>query len=74
MTAPKIDPGFNGTITLEISNLGNATVELVAEEDAPAQLILFKLTERLDDEDLYGANEDDMFQFQSEPIPPRLNR
>lgn len=69
MTAPKIDPGFSGTITLEISNLGKATVELVAEEDALAQLILLKLTERLNDADLYGAGKDDLFQFQSDPIP-----
>lgn len=49
--------------------MGKAKVELVAEEDVPAQLILMKLTERLDDADLYGANEDDLFQFQSDPIP-----
>ena len=33
LTAPKIDPGFNGTITLEIANMGPAKVQLVAEED-----------------------------------------
>ena len=26
LTAPKIDPGFDGTITLEIANMGPATV------------------------------------------------
>ena len=69
MTAPKIDPGFSGTITLEISNMGNMTVELVAEEDEPAQLILLQLTTSLDKADLYGADERDRFQFQSDPIP-----
>lgn len=69
MTAPKIDPGFSGTITLEMSNMGQMTVELVAEEDAPAQLILLKLATPLEEADLYGADEDDMFQFQSDPIP-----
>ena len=69
MTAPKIDPGFSGTITLEISNVGQMTVELVAEEDAPAQLILLKLTESLDAADLYGAGEGDLFHLQSDPIP-----
>lgn len=33
LTAPKIDPGFNGTITLEMTNHSNAPVELVAFED-----------------------------------------
>ncbi len=69
MTAPKIDPGFEGTIALEISNAGRMTVDLVAEEDAPAQLILLKLTADLEEADLYGADESDLFQFQSDPIP-----
>ena len=69
MTAPKIDPGFEGTTTLEISNVGKMKVELVAEEDTPAQLILLKLTKDLEEADLYGADESDMFQFQSDPIP-----
>ena len=69
LTAPKIDPGFNGTITLEIANMGPAKVQLVAEEDEPAQLMLFELREPLDAADLYGADESDIFQYQSDPIP-----
>ena len=69
LTAPKIDLGFNGTITLEIANMGPATVELVAEEDKPAQSILIELTDPLDDEYLYGAGESGVFQYQSGPIP-----
>lgn len=69
MTAPKIDPGFEGTITLEICNLGKMKVELVAEEDTPAQLMLLKVTTDLAEEELYGADESDLFQFQSDPIP-----
>ena len=69
LTAPKIDPGFNGTITLEIANMGPATVELVAEEDKPAQLMLIELTDPLGDADLYGAGESGIFQYQSDPIP-----
>jgi dCTP deaminase len=30
VTAPKIDPGFRGTITLELNNYGSATIELRA--------------------------------------------
>ena len=69
LTAPKIDPGFNGTITLEIANMGPATVELVAEEDHPAQLMLIELTDPLGDADLYGAGESGVFQYQADPIP-----
>ena len=38
--APKIDPGFSGTITLEIANFGRANIRLVAEKHEPAQLLL----------------------------------
>ena len=69
LTAPKIDPGFVGTITLEITNMGPATVQLVAGEDEPAQLMLIQLTHPLDDADVYGAAESDIFQYQSDPIP-----
>ena len=69
LTAPKIDPGFDGTITLEIANMGPATVQLVAEEDEPAQLMLIELSHPLDEADVYGAAESDIFQYQSDPIP-----
>jgi len=69
ITAPKIDPGFHGTITLEIVNLGTATVELRAKKDRPAQLLLIKNTGELEDQDLYGSSEGDIFQGQDEPIP-----
>ena len=39
LTAPKIDPGFSGHITLEIANLGNLTIKLRAGIDSIAQLM-----------------------------------
>lgn len=69
LTAPKIDPGFKGPITLEISNVGPATVRLEAETDQPAQLMLLTLTDPLSSSDIYGADEGDIFQYQSDPIP-----
>jgi dCTP deaminase len=69
LTAPKIDPGFEGHITLEMANLGKAKVELRAGIDKPAQLILMKLTMPLNPADLYGAGDGDIFQYQAEPIP-----
>ena len=70
LTAPKIDPGFSGTITLEMTNLGKAPIELVAEEDAPAQLILAELKTPLDESEIYGARPEDRFQNQTTPLPP----
>ena len=36
LAAPKIDPGFDGSITLEMTNHGKVPVELTAGEDAPS--------------------------------------
>jgi dCTP deaminase len=69
ITAPKIDPGFNAPITLEMVNFGRMSVNLRAEIDKPAQLILMKITTPLSDEDLYGSKEEDIFQHQTSPIP-----
>ena len=69
ITAPKIDPGFNGTITLEMYNHGELSIVLRAGIDAPAQLILFKVSSPLKDEHLYGADAGDVFQYQTTPTP-----
>ena len=69
ITAPKIDPGFNGPITLEMTNFSSVAVDLRAVIDQPAQLILMRLTEPLEEEDLYGRGEGDIFQNQSTPTP-----
>jgi dCTP deaminase len=71
VTAPKIDPGFNATITLEMANFGKIPVELRAGVDQPAQLMFFKLSTPVPEEDLYGVSERDTFQGQTEPIPRR---
>jgi len=62
LTAPKIDPGYNNTITLELSNHGCVAVELAAGRDKPCQLILVELTTRLKPSDLYGTSAEDIFQ------------
>lgn len=69
VTAPKIDPGFNASITLEMANFGKVSVELRAGVDAPAQLMFFKLSKPIPKANLYGASEKDTFQHQTEPIP-----
>jgi len=69
VTAPKIDPGFQGTITLEMANFGTVPVDLRAGIDEPAQLLLLRLSSPLAEADLYGAGAGDVFQYQAEPLP-----
>jgi dCTP deaminase len=69
VTAPKIDPGFDAHVTLEMMNLGGAPVELRAGVDMPAQLMLMQISQPLPDTDLYGAGRSDVFQYQTDPIP-----
>ena len=68
-TAPKIDPGFDAPITLEMANFGKLAVELRAGIDKPAQLLLVKITTPLEESELYGTGPEDSFQHQTEPIP-----
>ena len=69
VTAPKIDPGFNATITLEMANFSRVPIELRAAVDEPAQLMFFRLSTPVSQADLYGTGEDDTFQGQTAPIP-----
>jgi dCTP deaminase len=71
VTAPKIDPGFHGNITLEMANFGKVPVDLRAGIDQPAQLMLLQLTTPLGDAEAYGAGTADHFQNQTDPIPRR---
>jgi dCTP deaminase len=74
VTAPKIDPGFDANITLEMVNFGRLPVDLRAEIDAPAQLMLLRLSTPLRPENLYGKRPGDTFQNQVEPLPRRSQR
>jgi dCTP deaminase len=71
LTAPKIDPGFKGKITLEMSNNGNAAVELVAGESRVCQLMFLEISKKLTQAEMYGASADDMFAGQMMPIPAK---
>jgi dCTP deaminase len=71
VTAPKIDPGFDAHITLELTNHGSVAVELRAGIDEPAQLILMRISTPLEPSELYGTGAQDMFQYQTDPIPHR---
>lgn len=69
LTAPKIDPGFKGHITLEMANFGKVPIQLRAGIDKPAQLILVQITAELSGPDLYGASPESHFQNQIETVP-----
>jgi dCTP deaminase len=69
VTAPKIDPGFDASITLEMANFGKVAVDLRAGVDVPAQLIFLRLSKPVPAADLYGTRKGDRFQHQTDPIP-----
>ncbi len=71
VTAPKIDPGFEAHITLEMANFGKVPVDLIAGVDEPAQLILMTISTPLEGPDLYGSSDKDIFQYQTDPIPSK---
>ena len=71
LTAPKIDPGFEGTITLELANFGTIPFTLRAGIDKPVQLLLAKITTQLGEDELYGAGPEDTFQGQETPTPKK---
>ncbi len=71
INAPKIDPGFEAPITLEMANFGSAPVLLRSVVDQPAQLMLIRIHPPLTDREIYGSGSEDSFQNQKDPIPYR---
>lgn len=70
-TAPWIQPGWNGQITLEIRNSGPLKIELIPLEDMPCQLTFFQLTSELPETKAYGSRASDAFQNQSSALPKK---
>jgi dCTP deaminase len=68
-TAPWLQPGWNGQITLEIRNSGPFHIELIPTEDMPCQVTFFELTSELTDAVAYGSRPTDVFQNQANPLP-----
>jgi dCTP deaminase len=68
LTAPWLQPGWNGLLTLEIYNAGPLTIELTPGLDRPCQLTFFLLTSEVPEDIAYGARPTDAFQGQSSPI------
>jgi deoxycytidine triphosphate deaminase len=68
-TAPWIQPGWDGQITLEIRNSGPFRIELTPIDDMPCQLTFFQLTSELKEEEAYGSRATDVFQSQDSALP-----
>lgn len=68
-TAPWLQPGWNGQITLEFYNCGPLRLELVPEDDMPCQVTFFKLSSELAESEAYGSHITDSFQNQNTPLP-----
>lgn len=70
-TAPWLQPGWGGQITLEITNSGPLKIELMPVDDMPAQVTFFRLSRELPEDQGYGTRATDSFQNQSNPLPPK---
>jgi len=68
-TAPWIQPGWSGHITLEIRNSGPLIISLQPLLDRPCQLTFFQLSQALDDQTAYGAQDGGKYQDQTTVLP-----
>lgn len=67
-TAPWIQPGYEGQITLEIMNNGPLQIELTPIIDRPCQLTFFQLSSPVPKTESYGSRETDVYQGQTHPF------
>lgn len=68
-TAPWLQPGWNGQITLEIRNSGQLTIEFTPKVDMPCQVTFFQLTSKIEEAIAYGSRPTDVFQDQVGAMP-----
>ena len=69
-TAPWIQPGWEGRITLEIMNNGPWKIQLQALKDRPCTLTLFRTME-VPRNVAYGSRKTDVYQHQTHPLKRR---
>jgi dCTP deaminase len=72
-TAPWLQPGWHGQITLEIKNSGPLKVKLLPVDDMPCQVTFMRLSKSLSQGQGYGSRPTDSFQNQSCPLPPKAS-
>lgn len=68
-TAPWLQPGWEGHLTLEIMNNGSIPVKLTPEVDHPCQLTFFRLSTKVPEDAAYGARDTDAYQGQEHAVP-----
>jgi dCTP deaminase len=74
VTAPKIDPGFNNPITLELTNQSQADYQLEAGVERPCQLMLLRISKALTNRQIYGNSPDDTFAHSDKPVPTKKKK
>jgi len=74
VTAPKIDPGWNKRITLELTNHSQVNYELEAGAERPCQLMLLRLSKPPTQEWLYGASSEHIFAQSDKPVPTKTKK
>ena len=67
-TAPWIQPGWEGSIVLELMNCGPITLKLTPVIEKPCQLTFFRLTSEVPEDEAYGAKPTDAYQHQQHPL------
>ena len=70
-TAPWIQPGWGGQITLEIRNSGPLNIDLTPLDDMPCQLTFFRLTSEVPETAAYGSRASNRFQNQTSALPQK---
>jgi len=71
--APKIAPGFNKKITLELTNHSEVDYQLEAGVERACQLVLVRLSTPLQKHEVYGKPEDH-FAHLDKPIPTKRKK
>lgn len=74
VTAPKIDPGWNKRITLELTNHSKVNYDLEAGVERACQLMLLQISKPLKKAEVYGTSPADMFAYSDKPIPTKAKR
>lgn len=72
-TAPWIQPGWEGPVTLEITNQGPLTIRLTPKVDRPCQVTFFRLGGEVPEDHAYGSRDSDAYQRQRHPLVPDRN-
>lgn len=66
-SAPMLNPGWRGNITLELFNSGTANIKMTPLDVLPCTVSFQELKTPLTEDEAYGSGEDDKFQDRNSP-------